>query len=53
MAVLQVTEVIKLLAGFGDLLIGKMLYFNGETMEFTFLDLIRSPDCGVCGSDRL
>ncbi len=52
-AILQVTEVIKLLAGFGDLLTGKMLYFNGETMEFTFLDLIRSPDCGVCGSDRL
>jgi len=48
-AILQVTEAIKLLAGFGDLLTGKMLYINGETMEFIFVDLIRSPDCGVCG----
>jgi adenylyltransferase/sulfurtransferase len=52
-AILQVTETIKLLAGFGDLLAGKMLYFNGETMEFTIVDLIRRPDCSVCGGDRL
>ena len=52
-AILQVMEAIKLLAGFGDLLAGKMLYFDGETMEFTFVDLIRRPNCSVCGSDRL
>ncbi len=49
MAALQVTETIKLLAGFGDLLAGKMLYFNGETMEFTAVDLVRNPECSVCG----
>ena len=50
-ATLQVTEVIKYLCDFGALLAGKMLYFNGETMEFTFVDLIKKPDCKVCGGD--
>jgi molybdopterin/thiamine biosynthesis adenylyltransferase len=49
MAALQVTEALKLLAGFGDLLAGKMLYFNGETMEFTVVDLVRNAECSVCG----
>jgi len=49
MAALQVTETIKLLAGFGDLLTSKMLYFNGGTMEFTVVDLVINPDCSVCG----
>lgn len=49
MAALQVTEAIKLIAGFGDLLAGKMLYFNGETMEFAVVDLVRNPECSVCG----
>ena len=48
MAALQVTEAFKLLAGFGDLLAGRMLYFNGETMEFTVVDLVRNPECSVC-----
>jgi len=47
-AVLQATEAIKLLAGFGRLLTGKMLYFNGETMEFTLCNLVRNPNCQVC-----
>ena len=44
-------EVIKYLAGFGELLAGKMLYFNGETMEFNSVDLTKRTDCIVCGSD--
>ena len=49
MAALQVMEALKLLAGFGDLLAGRMLYFNGETMDFTMVDLVRDPECSVCG----
>jgi adenylyltransferase/sulfurtransferase len=49
-AILQVTEAIKLLAGFGSLLTGKMLYYNGETTEFTFCNVVRNPDCKVCGT---
>jgi molybdopterin/thiamine biosynthesis adenylyltransferase len=51
-AVLQVTEAIKLLAGFGSLLVGKMLYFDGETMDFTVRKLTMDPDCSVCGTRR-
>lgn len=46
----QATEVIKLIAGLGDLLTGKMLYFNTEVMDFVLVDLTKNPDCKVCGS---
>lgn len=49
-ASLQVTEAIKLLAGFGSLLTGKMLHFNGETMDFAFRDLAKNQNCRVCGT---
>lgn len=49
-ATLQVMETIKLLAGFGDLLAGTMLYVHGDRVEFTFIKLTRKPDCSVCGS---
>jgi molybdopterin/thiamine biosynthesis adenylyltransferase len=52
-AILQVTEAIKFLAGFGSLLIGKMLYFNGETMEFTLRDLVKDQHCRVCGTKQV
>ncbi len=51
-AILQVTEVIKYLVGFGELLTGKMLYTNGETMEFALVNLTKNPDCKVCGGNR-
>jgi molybdopterin/thiamine biosynthesis adenylyltransferase len=49
-AILQVTEAIKLLAGFGSLLTGKMLYFNGDTMDFTYTNLVKNQNCKVCGT---
>jgi molybdopterin/thiamine biosynthesis adenylyltransferase len=52
MASMQVMEAIKLIAGFGKTLGGRMLYFNGETMEFAHQDLIKNPECSVCGSGR-
>jgi adenylyltransferase/sulfurtransferase len=52
-ATLQVTEAIKLLAGFGSLLTGKMLYFNGDTMDFTFCDLVKNQNCKVCGTKEV
>ena len=50
MASLQVTEAIKLIAGFGKTLGGRMLYIDGETMEFSVEDLAKDPDCAVCGA---
>jgi len=52
-AILQVTEAIKLLAGFGNLLTNRMLYINGEGMEFTIADLTKRPECKVCGGSKL
>lgn len=51
MAILQVTETIKLLAGFGNLLAGKMLYVDAGKMEFNLADLTKRPDCKVCGGE--
>ncbi|MDD4859047.1 MAG: HesA/MoeB/ThiF family protein [Dehalococcoidales bacterium] len=48
-ATLQVTETIKLIAGFGTLLKGRMLYINAETMEFKFFNLSKRVNCPVCG----
>jgi adenylyltransferase/sulfurtransferase len=48
-ASLQVMEAIKLLAGFGELLAGKMLYVRGEEMIFMSVDLQKNKACRVCG----
>lgn len=52
MASMQVMEAIKFIAGFGKTLGGRMLYFNGETMEFAHQDLVKNPKCSICGSGR-
>ena len=52
MASLQVMEAIKLIAGFGETLQGRMLYFNGESMEFAYEDIVKNPKCGVCETGR-
>lgn len=52
-AILQVTEAIKLLVGFGSLLTGKMLYFNGDTMDFTVCNLTKNQSCRVCRTEEV
>ena len=46
---LQALEVIKLIVGFGDSLIGRLLLFDGRKMQFRELALQKDPDCPVCG----
>ena len=46
---LQALEVIKLIVGFGDPLIGRLLLFDGRKMQFRELVLEKDPDCPVCG----
>lgn len=50
-ASVQVMEAVKLLAGFGSLLTGRMLYLNGDTMSFNMVKLRSNPDCPVCGGE--
>jgi molybdopterin-synthase adenylyltransferase len=48
-ASLQVMEAIKLLAGFGKLLMGRMLYINGSDMQFLSIQIKQNKECRVCG----
>ncbi|MFN3828540.1 MAG: HesA/MoeB/ThiF family protein [Tepidimonas ignava] len=46
---LQAAEAIKLLAGMGAALTGRLLMFDGRASQFTDVQLARRPDCPVCG----
>ena len=48
-AMIQAVEAIKIIAGFGRLLAGRMLYINEANMDFCLRELIKNPDCPVCG----
>jgi len=46
---LQALEAIKLIVGFGEPLIGRLLLFDGRRMQFRELALEKDPECPVCG----
>jgi sulfur-carrier protein adenylyltransferase/sulfurtransferase len=46
---LQALEAIKLIIGFGQSLIGRLLLFDGRRMQFRELALEQDPACPVCG----
>ncbi len=48
---LQATEVIKLLLGIGDPLVGRLLTYDALTETFDELRLSRNPQCPACGID--
>jgi adenylyltransferase/sulfurtransferase len=48
-ASLQVMEAIKLLAGFGELLTGRMLYIDGKEMQFRSIRMKKNQQCRICG----
>ncbi len=47
---LQALQAIKLIVGFGETLVGRLLLFDAKSMGFHQLQLNRKPDCPVCGS---
>ena len=47
--IIQATEVIKLILGIGEPLIGRLLLVDALGMNFRTLKLRKSPDCPVCG----
>ena len=49
--VMQATEVIKLILGIGDPLIGRLLLVDALGMKFRELKLRKNPDCPVCGAN--
>jgi molybdopterin/thiamine biosynthesis adenylyltransferase/rhodanese-related sulfurtransferase len=48
---IQATEVIKLILGIGDPLIGRLLLIDALGMNFRQLKLRKNPDCPVCGKN--
>jgi molybdopterin/thiamine biosynthesis adenylyltransferase/rhodanese-related sulfurtransferase len=46
---LQTNEAIKLAAGIGDTLVGRLLLFDALSTEFNEVRIDRNPDCPVCG----
>jgi len=51
MGLLQATEVIKLVTGAGEPLIGRLLLYEALGATFTELKVRRDPDCPVCSID--
>jgi len=45
---LQASEALKLLAGIGPSLTGKLLMFDGRRTAFDTLKIARDPHCSVC-----
>jgi len=46
---LQAAEALKLLAGVGSSLAGRLQMLDARTMEWTEIRVQRSPHCAVCG----
>jgi molybdopterin/thiamine biosynthesis adenylyltransferase len=48
----QAAEALKLLAGVGRSLAGRLLMLDGRAMHWDEVTLVRQPDCPVCGPSR-
>ena len=51
--VIQATEVIKLILGIGEPLIGRLLLVDALSMSFRTLKLRKNPDCPACGTHEI
>lgn len=46
---LQANEALKLVIGYGEPLVGRLLTFDAQTTEFAEVKVRRDPACPVCG----
>ncbi len=46
---LQANEVLKLIAGYGEPLVGRLLTFDAQSTRFAEVKVRRDPSCPVCG----
>ena len=51
MGLLQATEVVKLVTGIGEPLIGRLLLYEALGASFTELKVRRDPECPICSRD--
>jgi sulfur-carrier protein adenylyltransferase/sulfurtransferase len=48
---IQASEAIKLIAGIGETLVGRLMLYDALAMRFRELKLRRNPECPVCGDN--
>jgi molybdopterin/thiamine biosynthesis adenylyltransferase/rhodanese-related sulfurtransferase len=48
---IQATEAIKLIVGFGEPLIGRLLLYDAADMTFDTIKVRKNPNCPVCGTE--
>jgi sulfur-carrier protein adenylyltransferase/sulfurtransferase len=48
---IQVTEAIKLLAGIGDPLLGRLMVYDALEMTYRTVNVRKDPQCAVCGEN--
>jgi molybdopterin/thiamine biosynthesis adenylyltransferase/rhodanese-related sulfurtransferase len=53
LGVIQATEVIKLILGLGEPLVGRLLLVDAAAMSFRTLKLRKNPECPVCGTHEI
>jgi molybdopterin/thiamine biosynthesis adenylyltransferase len=53
MGLLQANEVIKLVLGIGEPLVGRLLLYEALGTRFTELKVRRDPACPICGPDAV
>ena len=46
---LQANEVLKLIVGYGDPLVGRLLTFDAQSTRFGEVKVRRDPQCPICG----
>ncbi len=46
---LQANEALKLIVGYGDPLVGRLLTFDAQSTRFAEVKVRRDPQCPVCG----
>ncbi len=46
---LQANEALKLIVGYGEPLVGRLLTFDAQTTSFAEVKVRRDPACPVCG----
>jgi adenylyltransferase/sulfurtransferase len=51
--VVQAAETVKLLAGIGEPLVGRLLLVDGLRMHFRTIDVARDPACPACGTREI
>jgi adenylyltransferase/sulfurtransferase len=49
MGSIQANEALKLIAGYGEPLVGRLLIFDAQSTRFTEVKVRRDPECPTCG----